>query len=319
MYHGNLAASLAAPLTGRPPPVLWNIRHSLHDLSLEKRATRLVIRAGAPLSRLAAGIVYNSALSVAQHRACGYARPAEVIPNGFDTDRFRPDPAARARLRAELGLGESTAVIGLVARYHPMKDHGTLVRAASKLRAAGRDLHLVLVGENVTPGNAELARAVAAAGLGGRASLLGERVDVPGLVPAFDVAVLCSAWGEGFPNVLGEAMACGVPCVTTDVGDCRPLLAGIGEVTPPGDADALAAALDRLLRLPPSGRAQLGAAGRRRVEREFALPAIAARYRGLYGRLVGRKPINRYGDRQDATRPAPEPRCPIAGDRLDAT
>lgn len=287
MYHGNLAAFLAARLAGRSVPVLWNIRHSLHDLALEKAATRAVIRAGVPLSHLVAGVIYNSFLSADQHRAHGYAhRRAEVIPNGFDTELFRPDPTAGPRLRQQFGLPPGSAIVGIVARYHPMKDHASLVQAASRLRGEGFDLRLVMVGENMTADNAELTTMLAGAGLADQAVLLGERHDVAQLVAGFDVAVLCSAWGEGFPNALGEAMACGVPCIATDVGDCRRLLAAGGIVVTPRNPAELAAALHAILRLPPAARAQLGAAGRQRITREFGLDAIADRYERLYARLT---------------------------------
>ena len=286
MYHGNLAAQLAAGLTDWRIPVIWNIRHSLHDLAAEKPATRRIIRFGAPVSRFAAEIVYNSAVSVAQHQACGYAATAEVIPNGFDLDRFRPDAAARAAFRTALGLDGATRLVGLIARDHPMKDHASMLRAAGQLADEGIDLELVLVGEGVTGTNTALLDLTRAAGLAGRVHLLGERSDVPAIMAALDVLVLCSAWGEGFPNVLGEAMACGVPCVATDVGDCRMILAGLGELVPPREPEALAAALRRMLDLPAARRLELGAAGRRRVATDFSLPAAAARYRRLYQRLA---------------------------------
>lgn len=287
MYHGNLAALLAARLAGGRLPVLWNIRHSLHDLGLEKTATRLVIRAGAPLSRLADAVVYNASTSALQHQRHGYAPfGTEVIPNGFDTARFRPDPAARAAIFRELGLAPATRLVGLAARYHPMKDHAALIEAASRLAAGGTDLHLVLAGEDVTPANAALRAAIARSGLADRVSLVGERQDMPRMLAALDLAVLCSAWGEGFPNVLGEAMACGVPCLATDVGDCRMLVEGTGQVVRPGDAEALAAALASLLAMPRQALRDRGMAARARIERDFALPAVVRRYDALYGRLA---------------------------------
>jgi glycosyltransferase involved in cell wall biosynthesis len=287
MYHGNLAALLGAGLGARRAAVLWNIRHSLHDLAHEKTGTRAVIRIGAHLSRLVAAVVYNAQVSADQHSTLGYTgRRIEVIPNGFDTDRFRPDPEARARWRARLGLGSGTHLIGHVARYHPMKDHAGLIRAAGQLVSQGRDLFLVMVGEDVTPQNQELSVALRAAGIGHRAALLGERSDIPEILAALDVAVLCSAWGEGFPNVLGEAMACGVPCVATDVGDCGRLMAADGALVPPRDGAALAEAMARLLDLPASARGELGAAGRSRIVDEFALPRIAERYTELYRRIA---------------------------------
>ena len=161
-----------------------------------------------------------------------------------------------------------------------------MLRAAGQLADEGIDLELVLVGEGVTGTNTALLDLTRAAGLAGRVHLLGERSDVPAIMAALDVLVLCSAWGEGFPNVLGEAMACGVPCVATDVGDCRMILAGLGELVPPREPEALAAALRRMLDLPAARRLELGAAGRRRVATDFSLPAAAARYRRLYQRLA---------------------------------
>ena len=133
------------------------------------------------------------------------------------------------------------------------------------------------------PASSDLVRS---AGLGGRVHLLGERTDMPAIFAALDVAVLCSAWGEGFPNAIGEAMACGVPCVATDVGDCRMILAGHGEIIAPRDPPALAAALKRLVQLPPERRREIGQSARRRIAAEFSLPAVAARYRRLYQRLA---------------------------------
>ncbi len=283
MYHGNLAGLAGARLAYPGLPVLWNIRHSLHDLGLEKPATRRVIRIGAPLSRLAAALVYNSSLSAAQHRGHGYgARHVEVVPNGFDTDLFRPDAAAGAALRQELGLGPATALVGLVARYHPMKDHGTMLRAAARLLAAGADFRLVLVGPGMTADNGDLVRLIGEQGLGRHVALLGERSDMPRLVAGLDIATLCSAWGEGFPNVLGEAMAAGVPCVATAIGDCRPLLEGVGEVVAPQDPEALAGALGVLLRLSGAERRARGLSGRERILRDYALAAIVRRYDRLY-------------------------------------
>jgi glycosyltransferase involved in cell wall biosynthesis len=291
MYHGNLAALLGAGLTFRRPVVVWNIRHSLHDLAHEKPQTRAVIRIGARLSRLAATVIYNSHVGASQHEALGYAgRRVEVVPNGFDTGRFRPDPEMRACWRARLGIGPATQLIGHVARYHPMKDHAALIRAAGRLMGKGLDLFLVMVGEDVTPDNRELAAALKAAGIAHRIALLGERSDIAEIMAALDLAVLCSAWGEGFPNVLGEAMACGVPCIATDVGDCKHLLTTGGVLVPPRDVEALEAAMERLMELPAARRRELGAAGRARIQQDFALPAIAERYAELYRRLADAAP-----------------------------
>lgn len=286
MHHGNLAALLAQKLSGRRVPVLWNIRNALNEAAWQRRATWAVIRAGGALSRLAASIVYNSRVGLSQHQAIGYAhRSVEVIPNGFDVERFRPDPQARASVRAELGLAPATCAIGLVARYHPVKDHAALVMAAGTLRREGVDLALIMAGSDVVGQNPELAATIAAAGIASRTLLLGERLDVARILAGLDIAVLCSR-SEGFPNALGEAMACGVPCVATDVGDCRFLLGAGGIIVPPRDPGALADALRHLIGLAPEARRELGLTGRARIEREFTLSRIVQRYEHLYDRVI---------------------------------
>lgn len=211
MVHGNLAASAVAPLLPGAPRVAWNVRQSLNDLGSERRSTRVLIRLAARLSRRPAAILYNSRTGAEHHRAIGYAGERTlIVPNGFDLERFRPDPAARERLRAELGVGEAP-LVGLVARWDPVKDHAGFLAAMAELSARFPDLRLLLAGSGVDPANDELRALVDGAGLAGRAQLLGERDDVPALLAALDVAVNCSTT-EAFANAIGEAMACGVPC-----------------------------------------------------------------------------------------------------------
>src|SRR5690348_81457 len=155
MYHANLMAAMAG--WGEAAPVVWNIRHSLHALSHEKRATRWVIRAGARLSRRPARIIYNAAVSRAQHVAFGYDdERSVVIPNGFDTSVFAPCAAERARVRAELGVPPEALAVGLVARVHPMKDHATFLQAAKRLGTTHPRATFVLVGEGADAANREL-------------------------------------------------------------------------------------------------------------------------------------------------------------------
>jgi glycosyltransferase involved in cell wall biosynthesis len=122
-------------------------------------------------------------------------------------------------------------------------------------------------------------------GLGDRVSLLGERTDIPEVVAGFDLAALSSAWGEGFPNVVGEAMASGVPCVATDVGDCRWVIGPHGAIVPPRQSEALASALGRLLDLDPQARQQLGLAGRARILQQFSLQEVVSQYEALHLRV----------------------------------
>jgi glycosyltransferase involved in cell wall biosynthesis len=284
MYHGNLIASLLARFAPGPTRLLWNIRHSLPDLRHEKRGTRLVIRLGALGSRGVDRIIYNSAISKQHHARLGYAAgKAEMIPNGFDMDRFRPSPAAAAELRAELGLPRHTLLIGVAGRRHPIKGHDQFLKAAALLQAAGEDCHFVLAGRGVTAEDAVL-RELTSGALATQVHLLGPREDMPSFLAALDLLCVPSL-GEGFPNVLGEAMACGVPCVATDVGECRVIVGDTGRIVPPGDPAALSRALAELLRLGPAARADLGQRCRIRIRENYSLEKIAARYADLYQSL----------------------------------
>ena len=288
MYHANLMAAIAG--WGDGVPVVWNIRHSLHALAHEKRSTRWVIRAGARLSRRPTRIIFNAAVSRAQHVAFGYdGRRSVVIPNGFDTREFAPRAAERARVRAELGIAPDALAIGLVARVHPMKDHANFLRAARQLSARHPHSVFVLAGEGADARNPELGALIDELGLRDRVRLCGRRTDVAAVDNALDIAASASAWGEAFPNAIAEAMACGVPCVVTDVGDAPAIVDDTGGVVPPRDAAALAAAWATLADLDTEARHALGLRARRRVIDHYALDAGARRYADLY-RNIARRP-----------------------------
>ncbi len=285
MYHADLLGGLAAKFVGRP--VVWGIRNS--DLSPEHSSemTRLVVRVCAWLShRVPAAIICNSERARAIHQAAGYcAERMRVIPNGFDLEAFKPDPAARAAVRGELGWPHDAPLVGMVARADPQKDHAGFAVAAGLLRARGSAARFVLIGPGVDAANPGLAAALAAAGIADRTALLGPRADLPRLTAAFDVAVLSSAWGEAFPNVIGEALACGVPVVATDVGDVREIVGEAGRVVPPGQPAALAEAIAALLALTPEQRRELGALGRARMS-AYGIDAVAGSFRSTFDEVA---------------------------------
>ncbi len=283
MYHGNLAAWLARKAAGPRTRLAWGIRQSLYDLAREKPATRRVIRLGARFSAGVDAVVYNSETARAQHEAIGYARArAQVIDNGFDTGRFCPDGAARGDVRRELGLPATARLIGLIARYHPMKGHEVFLEAARRLAAKRNDVHFLLAGREVTAEHPVFKPWTRQPSLDGRLHLLGERTDIPRLAAALDIASSSSTWGEAFPNAIAEAMSCGVPCVATNVGDVRRIVGETGIVVPAGDAAALADGWDRILALPEADRQALGVKARERVAAHFSLESVAARYAALY-------------------------------------
>jgi glycosyltransferase involved in cell wall biosynthesis len=233
------------------------------------------------LSGIPSVILTNSSEARRFHVGLGYrASGWEVIPNGLDPEQFRPDPAARHRLLGELGLHEAPFLIGLIARFDPMKDHSTFVRAACRMLERGRDVHFVLAGRGVCRENPGMS-AMIPEKWAERFHLLGERRDIERVTAGLSVASLASL-GEGFPNVVCEAMSCGVPCVVMDVGDAASLVGETGAVVPPGDPSALADAWDRLMAMPEEARAGLGEAARKRVRDLYDIRVISKRYESLY-------------------------------------
>ncbi|MBI3894238.1 MAG: glycosyltransferase [Candidatus Wallbacteria bacterium] len=282
MYHGNFAATLASWLLPRRVPVLWNVRSSLYTLANEKPGTALVIRAGAALSKSTAAIVYCSRVSASQHEAHGFAPGRSVlIPNGFDCEQLRPDPVGRESMRVALGACPDTVLIGHVARWHPMKDHANFARAAGLAARQVPALRFVAVGTGVGETNAEWMTEVRRAGIVDRLHMLGERDDVPKILAGLDL-FCSSSWSEAYPNVVGEAMATGLPCAVTDAGDSAWIVGETGRVVPPRDPEALAGALVELARLTADQRRNLGDLARDRVLREFSLPRASESYHALW-------------------------------------
>jgi glycosyltransferase involved in cell wall biosynthesis len=283
MYHGNLVACAARWMAGSGCRLFWGVRQTFYGMKLERPLTRLVIRANARLSGLPEAVIYNSALSLRQHQEAGFSPDRGiVIPNGFDMSRFRPSDDVRVATRTRLGLPQQAEIVGLVARDHPMKDHAGFLRAAARVAQSRPATLFVLAGTGVNESNTRIMSLVADVGLGQRVRLLGEVVDVERLMPAFDVAVLSSSWGEGFPNVLGEALACAVPCVSTDVGDAGAIIGDAGRLVPRSDSKRLAEAIIEILDLGATGRRALGEAGRRRMQSGFSLESVAGQYLRLY-------------------------------------
>lgn len=290
MYHGNFAGSLAAGFLKEKTPVLWNIRQSVYGFDAEKRLTAFLIRIGAHFAGSTAGVIYNSIVGAEHHESLGYPKEKRIyIPNGFDCEKFRPSGTARAMLMSELGLDGDDVLIGFVSRYHPMKDHGNFLKAASILGKKAEKAHFVLVGRDMTTENGELAKMVADTGIAERIHLMGFRRGIPEITAGLDIATTAS-FTEASPNVVGEAMASGVPCVVTDVGDSRDLVGDTGRVVPPKDPGALAAGWLELVEMGVEGRKRLGAAARERIVEKFSIAAVAERYRRTYTEvLAGRK------------------------------
>jgi len=282
MYHGNIAATVAVFLFDpmrRKVKLFWNVRQTLYDINSEKTQTRWLIILGRWLSFFPHSIIYNSNLSAEQHCNVGYlSKKTKIIPNGFDLQKFRPDRQRRQQLREELKVSESTVLIGHISRLHPMKDHATLLRAIDRvvdsLSSTGskQEVLFLLIGQGVT---SELSTNPAI-------RFLGERVDVPRIMSALDIVVSSSAWGEGFPNVIGEAMASEVPCVVTDVGDSAYIVGKYGRVCSVGDDQCIASSLLQLIENKQE-RKTAGKQARKRIKENYSMDKIKKEYLKEWG------------------------------------
>jgi glycosyltransferase involved in cell wall biosynthesis len=288
MYHGNLAATLAWAMLSESAALVWNIHHSLYDLSHEKLMTRQVIRANRLFSGSPGALLYVSRLSRKQHEAFGFvANKGQVIHNGIDLQRFSFSEAARQRVRAELAIPTDALVVGHVARLHPMKDHACFLQAAEMIALQFPNVHFVLSGRDVCIDNADLKQKLPTP-LQNRFHMLGERSDVADLMSAMDV--FCqSSWSEAFPIVLCEAMAVTVPCVATNVGDSALIIGDCGVVVAPRDKTTLAAGIESLLALPQTERRLLGEQARSRIEAKFTLGAIVEQHAALFKTIISEK------------------------------
>lgn len=272
MLHGNLAATLSRRWANRDAALLWNQRTSLDSLGDESCIKRGLIRLEARLSAAPQAIIYNSARSRRQFAENGYKDDRALhLPNGFDTDKWAPNVEARQAIRQELGLPLNATVIGYVGRGHPRKDISTLYAAFERVSSKHPDAVLVAVGRDLDQGCPRSDRII----------LTGQRSDVPRLMCGFDFLCLSSRV-EGFPNVIGEAMATGLPCVTTDVGDARDIVEETGWVAPPRNPERLADCLDEALSCSPESLRERGCRARDRIVTQFSIASVVNRYASLY-------------------------------------
>ena len=235
----NIAGLIAGRLSG-VKRVVWGVRASNMDVSRYDWLARMSLRLSAFLSKFPDAIIANSHAGKEFHRGIGYStNRMMVIPNGICTDRFKPDYSAGLKVRDEWGIDEETITIGLIGRFDPMKDHATFLRAVKIFNQEGCSVRFVCIGDGKGPCKSEIHSLCRTLGLNGSLIWAGEMEDMPSVYNAIDI-VTSSSLSEGFPNVIGEAMACGVHCVVTDVGDSAIIVGETGVIVPPKDPQALA-------------------------------------------------------------------------------
>ncbi|MFN3656966.1 MAG: glycosyltransferase [Pseudolabrys sp.] len=241
----NVLAALLRPFLPRTK-LVFGARGSAFRIAAYDHLSAMSYRADAWLSHRADAIIANSYsfLQAARRYAPG---KVVIVPNGIDVDRMCIDRDGKRRMRAVWNIGARAFVVGMVARLDPMKDHANFLAAAAQFAAAHADAHFVCVGGGDSGGyRGELETMARALGLAERVSFIGEQSDLAPIYNAFDIGTLSSAYGEGFSNVIGEAMACGLPMAVTDVGDAARIVGPHGIVVPPGDPQRLSEAWGQL-------------------------------------------------------------------------
>jgi len=286
LAHGNFVAQIASIFLPYRLSTLWNIRYTALPEGETKRSILFIIKLLSILSFLPQKIVFNSKAGADDHCRIGYRSDKScIIPNGFDTKLFSPSEENRSCVRSELNISEEAILIGLIGRFDPLKDHSCFLKAGAKLLSNKREIFFLLAGRKVDWKNSHLKQLIEKLGMSENVFLLGERRDVHRITAALDIAA-CSSVAEGFPNVIGEAMSCGVPCVVTDVGDSAWLVGDSGIVVPPRNHEALCEAWLKLIELGSAKRRIHGEKARKRIEDHFSIQMIVKKYEQLYEEQV---------------------------------
>ena len=275
IIHGYLVAPNLLTILLKPffpgTKMVWGVRASFMDLSQYHWLDTIAFKLSSWLSRFANLIIVNSRTGMEYHQQRGYPESRMVfIPNGIDTERFHPDSGHRQNIRREWGIRTNEKLIGLVGRLDPMKDHHTFLKAAAILAKERADVRFVCVGDGPESYKSKLQALSRELDLQERLIWAGRRKDMPAVYNSLDIASSSSS-GEGFPNVVGEAMACGVPCVVTDVGDSAWIVGEAGRVVAPREPEALARALSEVLDQDDTMQQVARIKARQRVESCFSI------------------------------------------------
>lgn len=287
LYHGDFLGGLAARLCTRTP-VLWNLRQSNLDEGKSTKTTVVIAKICAALSAWIPQRIVCGSLAARQiHAQMGYNQDKMVlIENGFDTEKHHHSQKSADAFRAELGVSGEPLLIGHAGRFDPQKDHQTMVKAAEIVLDKRSDVKFIFCGTEVNSENDGLQEMIAHSAIQEHVILKDIVYDMRAFYSAMDIQVLSSAFGEGGSNVLGEAMACETPCISTDVGDSAHIIGDTGDIVPPGNPQALAERILSRVEESPEIRRQRGVQARKAINEGFSLKKMVEAYQSLYQNAV---------------------------------
>lgn len=285
LYLSDLIGGVACKILSIP--VLWSVRQSNLDTNVNERLTMLAARASAILSnKIPYFVIYCAEAAKRSHQKFGYCGSNYVIPNGVNTELYQPNDDARKAFRQQLNIPDDVVLIGMVARYHPQKGHADFIRMAAQLTSSNRALGFILIGDGMDKTNTDIARLLEKYSLENKLLLVGYQRNIPKVMNGLDIYVSASL-GEGWPNVLAEAMSCGLPCVATDVGDTKNILGDTGELVQPESPSSLASGVETLLSLGNEEFEQRKVESRQRIVDSFQINQSVMQYQALYHSIVG--------------------------------
>lgn len=270
LYHADIFGFIVAKILLKKK-LVWNIRHSNLDKEVNKPSTLRIVKINSFLSKYVDCITYNSNKAFENHIKFGYInKNSVVIPNGFELDKFKFNLENRIRVRKELGLDEKQKVIITVGRWDIQKDYYTLLKALNELKKQNNEFKMIMVGNNLDYSNDDLVTLVDKYDLKTNVILLGMRNDIPELLSAADIYI-SSSLGESFSNAIGEAMACELHCIVTDVGDSKLIVGDTGEVIDAKDYIGMASKIMNIIKMPNIIR---NVGGRERVIKNYEIKTI---------------------------------------------
>lgn len=266
MYHANVLTSLSVIGLKQKPKVIWGIHHSLASPKDESISTKLALVLSKLLSAQPQAIIYCAHSSMQQHQSFGFHNPnSHVIANGVYLDKFQPNPELHDPI-----------VIGFAGRYHPAKGYPYLFETMAKLK--DQPVVFRIAGGGASLNNPEVKALFEQYQLDqNKVELLDQVSDMPAFYQSID-AFLMTSITEGFPNVLVEALASGLPCISTDVGDASYIVQELGNIVPPRDSDALAQAILKYLQLSADEKFALKQATWQRIEQHFSIETVSQQY-----------------------------------------